>query len=228
MSQLISKKEAMALLNISASTLSRWMMSAKVRFTRTESGRFESSVWFDVDDLAQFLPTPEPLAPAAPPELYTASDLPYQDTPVKNDRSCSPMPPEPMREFGDDPVANLRAWLEGLLADSSGNYNYGRETPDGSVTDQRSLIYGSPSIAGCRPVKLGTADHMDQALVGSTGPGAGAAYINSPEYALLCGHISQTTYDQVATKPENMSSQDQKIFVDRGAMLEGFKHGYSR
>src|SRR6202041_1596332 len=104
---------------------------------------------------------------------------PYQDVPLKNERTVAPMSPEPLTEFSDDAEQNRRAWAEGLLTDSSGNAAFGKEQPDGSITDQRSLIHNHPGIAGCKPVRPSTTGHMNPALIGTTGPGAGAAYLNS-------------------------------------------------
>jgi hypothetical protein len=159
------------------------------------------------------------------------------DSPAHPKRNAAPSPvghyeDEPIKEFGDDPIKNAKAWAVGTIKDSAGNATFGKELIDGSIVEKRSLIHDHPGLASCESMQpdRDTASHMDPALVGKIGPSGNDAYLNSLEYQRDHWGLSQESYDRLTANARRarQSEQHRKQVVDVAAIREAFRHGYSR
>jgi excisionase family DNA binding protein len=214
MNDKLTKREAAALLGIGVSTLGRKMREGKIKFTKVEAGRFESAVFFDRDDLAALLPSEK--QPTVPLDPFP----PVEAAPK----------PKPVPEAKPD----TRTWAElhrdGVVPDSLGNY-LNEVNPDFPSSGCCSLIGPPGSVVPPEPKTLDTTAHMVQALVTQPGPSANEQYINSLERHRDVGNITSDHYDSLigsANKARRMSGQERKQCLDRAAILQAFRFGYSR
>lgn len=203
----LTKKEAMALLGISTATMSRWMTSGKIKYSKIEAGRFQSAVFFDAEEIARLLPV----------RVTVPVSALKNPAPAANPRK----EPKDLRTFAEK-------YLDGDECDSCGNY------VDGSNPWFPST--GSSLIGPCIPAapepRTSTTSHMDPALVGKVGgTSANDGYLDSFEYALARGAMTQAHYDALqadATRAHRLSGQEKKIWLDKAAILHAMRFGYSR
>lgn len=112
--------------------------------------------------------------------------------------------------------------------------NHQLEDADGNkitVNDEISLLGPNPDLSGCasRQMRPSTTAHMSPGTVNPSGPDASMGYIDSFEYKLACGVLSQDQYDGLtAHKNKSMSEGQLKNVVDIAAVRKAFRHGYSR
>ena len=214
----LTKKQVCSLLKIGYSTLGRWMREGKIKFTREQAvGAFESAVFFRRADLAEFLPSAPIVASIAAPVRNAAPSKVghYEDEPAPRAQS---------RENAD--LSFAEAYKAGDATDSAGNKIDG--------TNDRFRTKGIQSLLGPieveKPVVSGTS-HMNPALVGGAGESGNTAYINSLEYHLKAGSITQEQYEEMqsaSVKARRQCEQTNKTYLDKAAILAAFKHGYSR
>jgi hypothetical protein len=211
MNDKLTKKEVCALLRIGYSTLGRWMREARIKFERdTTAGKFESAVFFNRADIQHLIPR-EPVIPIGFAESVPAPKPVPKPT----------LTPQDKRTFAEK-------FRDGDEPDSCGNFCDGANDlyPSSGATLLGPVVpYTTP------PVNRDTASHMDPALVGKVGPSGNDSYLNSPEFALARGSISQVQYDSLqatAQKARRMSQQQQKQVVDVNVIRDAFKFGFSR
>jgi hypothetical protein len=222
----LTRKQVCAILEIGSSTLGAWMRKGKIKFTKDADGGQWAKAYFRLDDIKQFIPAP-PVAESAthPTALYTVKGLPYQDSPSGNlpERPSSGNLPE-----HKDKRTFAEKFLDGDATDSVGNTVHGAN--DLWPTTGATLI-GPVTPYTPPPVNRDTTSHMDQNLVGRGGAGAGAGYLDSLERHRDIGNITAAQYDTLtgnAEKARRQCEQSKKEVLDRRAISEAFRHGYSR
>jgi len=232
----LTKAQVCSILRIGYSTLGRWMRDGKIKFERdTTLSKFNCSVFFRRADLAEWMPCAgdspgHPMLGELPPT--SEGNLPSHPKRNAAPSLVGHYEEEPITEFGDDPIANARGWAEGTIKDSAGNANFGKELVDGSIVDKRSLIHDHPGLVSCGPseVDRDCTSHMNQALVGTTGAGAGEGYLDSLERHRDVGSLSQAAYDRLTANARRarQSDQQRKQVVDVAVIRAAFRQGYSR
>lgn len=107
------------------------------------------------------------------------------------------------------------------------------------TTDSFGNVIGSgdPKLCLLGPVvrrpqaPMSSTSHMHPDLVGSTGEGGSKSYLNSLEYQRDHGYISHATYDDLQAnvlKARRKCEQSNKEWLDRAAIENAFRHGFSR
>lgn len=225
MSDKLTKHEVCQLLGIKYSTLGRWMREGKIAFERDpdwKAKRGECTVHFDRDEVQRLLtpvstakfaahPPAQGLPPGSkPPTAHPEIPLPYQDEPKPDTRDFA------------------QRYRDGDETDSLGNEigGYNENFPTTGSTLLGPIVPYTPP-----PVNRDTASHMSPALVGKVGPSANNRYLDSLERQRDTGAISQACYDsltETASKANRMSTQQRKVYVDRAAIMDAFRHGFSR
>lgn len=218
---MLTKKQAMRLLGISSATMSRWMASGKIRFSKRDAERFAASVFFDESEIERLLPKPVSESDTRPTEVSSHDGMKPPTAPTQP--NCARPESKPIKSWAEK-------FADGEAPDSCGNYRDGFNpqwprtgaTLLGPVTDPAPL----------RSTARDTDNHMPAGVRKDVGGTSGnTAYLNSPEYSLKSGWITQEQYDTLtenATKARRLTGQAAKEFVDRAAMEHAFKFGYSR
>ena len=208
----LNKQQACELLHISPTTLWRRMKAGTYTSTRGE-GQF-AALSFTYADLGLTEPTP-----AVNHDVQIAEQ--YDDAPLEKPIAA---PRAQSRDDADRSFAE--AYRSGDAADSAGNRIDG--------TNERFRTKGIQSLLG--PVEIertpvSTTSHMDPALVGTKGPDAGSQYLDSLERQRDVGNITVAQYDALqanSVKARRMCEQMNKTFLDRVAIENAFRHGFSR
>ncbi len=149
----LTKKQTAALLGIGYSTLGKWMREGKIKFHKVEAGRFESSVFFNRADLAEFLPSvTEPVTQPTAPSMPDSGILPTA----------------PSAKLAERPESkDLRTWAEkfrdGDAPDSCGNY---RDGANNQFPETGATLLGPVTRDDPAPVSKSGCDHMDPRLLG--------------------------------------------------------------
>jgi hypothetical protein len=205
----LSRIDAAAHLGISVATLDRWIAKGKLTAIYGEPNRMKKrAVFIEFEDLGSE-PEPVTVAPEPQPE-----PKPTVKRKVLSDVELKQL----------DDLAFTEEYLAGEKTDSCGNFHGG----------YNARYTGTQTLIGAREPqpreKLSTTAHMTPGTVPSPGPSANEQYINSLEYALACGRITQETYDAMTgnASKARIPEQTAKEFVDRRAIHAAFRYGYSR
>ncbi len=217
MSELLNKKDAMLLLGITASTLTRWMRSGKIKYTRVEGERFAPAVFFTVDEITRLMPpsSDSEECPTAPPSNLLA-------------RPTAPSCKQHERTESRDTRTWAEKYTDGDAPDSCGNFVDGenRLYPSSGAT-----LLGPVEPYNDPPVNRDTTSHMNPALVGRGGPDASAGYLDSLERARDIGTITAVQYATLtsnADKARRQCEQSRKQHVDIATIRAAFRQGFSR